>query len=106
MIQPRHKRIAIVGNAGSGKTTLALKLKSILKLPIIHLDQYYWKPHWQKRAFEEFYPIHNDLCEQDAWIMEGNYVRALNPRFLRADVVIFIDMSRYHCVWRICKRMV
>lgn len=105
-ILKNNKKIAIIGNAGSGKTTLALKLKEILQLPIIHLDQYYWKPHWEKRDFAEFYSIHNELCEQDEWIMEGNYVRAFYPRIFHADVVIYIDVSRYHCVARIIKRMI
>ena len=47
MLQPHHKKIAIIGCAGSGKTTLAFLLQK-LNLPIYHLDQYYWKPNWER----------------------------------------------------------
>ena len=41
-------KIAIIGNPGSGKSTLASKLHHILGIPIYHLDQYFWKPGWQR----------------------------------------------------------
>lgn len=53
-----HKKIAIVGNAGSGKTTTALYLHNKLNIPLYHLDQYYWKPGWQRSDHEEFYAVH------------------------------------------------
>jgi len=106
MIKPHHKKIAIFGCAGSGKTTLALQLKKILPLPIVHLDKHYWKPNWEMPNFPEFYDIHFDLCEQEKWIMEGMYFRALYPRISHADVVIFLDMPRYLCIWRVLKRLV
>jgi len=84
MIKPHHKKIAIVGNAGSSKTTLALKIKEKLQLPIIHLDQYFWLPGWQRRDFAEFVSMHNELCEQDKWIMDGNYVRTFYHRMHHA----------------------
>lgn len=40
MSQTHHKKIVIVGNAGSGKTTLAFQLQNKLNLPLYHLDQY------------------------------------------------------------------
>lgn len=99
------KKIAIIGCSGSGKTTLSLQLANILKLPVIHLDQYYWLPNWQERPFEEFYTIHNNLCEQDEWIMEGTYTRALYPRIFHADMIIFLNLSRYQCIKRVLKRL-
>ena len=41
-------KIAIIGNAGSGKSTLGFELHKKLDLPLYHLDQYYWKPNWQR----------------------------------------------------------
>jgi adenylate kinase family enzyme len=58
------KKIAIIGCAGSGKTTLAFQLHNKLHLPLHHLDQYYWKPNWQRLTLEEFNVIHEALCEQ------------------------------------------
>jgi len=39
------KRVMIIGGSGSGKSTLARQLGEITKLPIIHIDKMYWKPH-------------------------------------------------------------
>ncbi|HBM16819.1 MAG TPA: hypothetical protein DD381_10820 [Lentisphaeria bacterium] len=40
------KKILIIGNCGSGKTTLSKKLSLISNLPVIHLDKHYWNPGW------------------------------------------------------------
>lgn len=100
------KKIAIIGCAGSGKTTLAIKLSKLLNLPIYHLDQYYWKPNWQRPIFEEFEAAHKQLCDQKEWIIEGIYSRTLEYRFKTTDCVIFLDIPRRLCLWRILKRTI
>ena len=45
------KKIAVIGCPGSGKTYLTFKLYEKLQLPIIHLDQYAWKPGWERVDF-------------------------------------------------------
>lgn len=106
MIKPHHKKIAIVGCGGSGKTTLAFKLQEHLNLPLHHLDQYYWKPGWQRPELEDFAQAHSDLCAQDAWIIEGSYYRFFYERAKQADVIIFLDVPRYKCLWYVLKRSV
>ncbi|MCX5922134.1 MAG: topology modulation protein [Candidatus Dependentiae bacterium] len=106
MIKPSHRKIVIIGNAGSGKTTLALQIQEKLQLPLYHLDQYQWKPHWEKRDLEEFHAIHNDLLEQEAWIIEGLALKVLRHRVLCADVVIFLDISRSRCIYNVFKRLI
>ena len=96
----------IVGCAGSGKTTLAFKLQEKMKLPLIHLDQYYWKPNWQRSNLDDFTQAHDKLCLQDRWIMEGSYMKLLGRRASQADVIIFLDVPRYICLWRVIKRSV
>ena len=39
-------RIAIVGNAGGGKSTLARGLAKTLELPHLELDRILWRPDW------------------------------------------------------------
>ena len=101
-----NKKIAIIGNAGSGKTTLAFLLQEKLKLPLYHLDQYYWKPGWRRREFEQFATTHNELCELDEWIIEGSYMWLAYHRMHYADVIIFLDVPRYKCIWRVIKRAI
>jgi adenylate kinase family enzyme len=100
------KRIAIIGNAGSGKSTLTQKLHKILHLPVYHLDKYFWKPNWVHPNPDEYKKIHDQLCDQDAWIMDGMNLRVLEYRIGRADIIVFLDIPRYRCFWRIFKRLI
>ena len=104
LIVTMYKKIAIIGCAGSGKTTLALKLKKKLNLPLYHLDQYYWKPNWERVDAESFAQAHRELCNQDSWIIEGSYTKWLPVRAEAADCIIFLDVPRMVCLWRVVKR--
>ncbi|OGB83577.1 hypothetical protein A3F66_04370 [candidate division TM6 bacterium RIFCSPHIGHO2_12_FULL_32_22] len=99
-------KIVIIGNAGSGKSTFAKKLSQKLCLPLYHLDKYFWKPGWQEPNYSEFELIHNDLCDQLKWIIEGMNTRILEYRIKRADIIIFLDFSRYLCLFRVLKRAI
>ncbi len=101
-----YKRIMIIGNAGSGKTTLALKLAYLVNLPLYHLDQYYWKAGWERTDSIEFTHIHAELCKRDRWIIEGCNLSWLSDRVAEAELIIFLDMPRYQCLWRVIKRCV
>jgi len=98
------KRITIIGNCGSGKSTLTRRLHQTLHLPVYHLDQYFWQPNWVRTDPEEYKKIHDALCDQDEWIIDGINLRLLEHRIQRADVIIFLDIPRYICFWRIFKR--
>lgn len=97
-------KIALIGNPGSGKSTLGLKLHNLLGISLYHLDQYYWKPGWQRPDPTEFAEIHKQLCDKPEWIIEGCAIRLLEYRAKQADVIIFLDMPRYLCFYRTFKR--
>lgn len=106
MITPQHKKIAIFGCAGSGKTTLAFRLHEKLRLPLYHLDQYHWGPDWQRVDREDFINAHHALCDLPEWIIEGSYTNLLYHRLMHADVIIFLDVPRYKCIWYVLKRAI
>ena len=41
------EKILIIGCSGSGKSTLAVALGEKLGLPVVHLDQLWWKEGWR-----------------------------------------------------------
>lgn len=99
-------RVMIIGSAGSGKSTLTQKLSNILALPVIHLDKYYWKPNWIPTPNEEWDQVVNEFTMKEQWIMDGNYSRTIDLRISRADLIIYLDMPRWLCLYRILKRRV
>lgn len=100
------KKIAIIGNAGCGKSTLSERINKIFNLPIYHLDKYFWKPNWVRTDIEEYQIIHDNLCDKDEWIIDGMNLKFLEYRIKKADIIIFLNIPRYICFWRIFKRTI
>lgn len=100
------KRILIVGSSGSGKSTLGRQLADRLGLPLIHLDQYFWESGWKMVDGAEWRERNRQLIAGDQWIMDGNYSSTLLMRSDRADTLIFLDLPRWLCLWRIFRRRI
>ena len=98
------QRILIIGNAGGGKTTLAVKLGAALDLPVIHLDALFWNPGWKSTPREEWRAQLVELVKRETWIMDGNYDSSLDIRLPSADTVVLIDLPRRVCIWRVVTR--
>ncbi len=97
------KRIAIIGNPGSGKSTLATRLGELLNIPVHHLDTHVFL-NGNKTAKQELVQIQQELVDQDFWIIEGCSISTLEMRFENADMVIYLDIPRIQCIWRVLKR--
>jgi adenylate kinase family enzyme len=98
------KRILVIGSGGAGKSTVATRLGQLLDLEVNHLDKFYWRPGWVETSPEEWTQIVTDLINRDSWIVDGNYGGTLELRMQRCDTIVFLDMPRLLCVWRIVKR--
>jgi len=98
------KKIAIVGPSGAGKSTLARELGDILQIPVYHLDSIYWKPGWIPSSRDEFAQIHHKIITKEQWIIDGTYIQTIEIRFMHADTIIFLDLPRVTCLYRVLKR--
>lgn len=99
------RRIAIVGNSGSGKSRLAAQIAEATNLPVHHLDQHFWLPGWVQRPPADFDARHAGLIAGDAWVIDGNFARTLPDRADRADLIVFLDLPRWRCLWGVVRRM-
>jgi adenylate kinase family enzyme len=99
-------RVAVIGSDGAGKSTLARRLADLTGLPVYHLDRFMWKPGWVMRDDDEEDVILSELARRPRWIIDGNYGRTMPLRFAVADTIIFLDLSRWVCTWRVVKRAI
>ncbi|MCA0970240.1 DNA topology modulation protein [Halobacillus litoralis] len=100
------KRIAVIGPAGSGKSTLSRELSEKTGIAVYHLDSLHWRPGWEAVSKEEQRSIQNGIISQNSWIIDGNYGGTLDVRLTAADTIVFMDVPRRVCLYRIIKRYV
>lgn len=98
------KKLAIIGSSGAGKSTLARQLEEVTDLPVFHLDVLHWKADWEMTSKEEQIRIQKELVKKEKWIIDGNYGGTLDIRLDAADTVIFLDLHRTLCLYRVVKR--
>jgi adenylate kinase family enzyme len=100
-------RVAIVGNAGGGKSTLRRALSRRLGLPLYALDQIQWQPGWVATAAPAFERRHRAWIQQPRWIIDGlGPVESLEARFEAADTIVLLDHPLWRHYWWAAKRQV
>ena len=99
------ERILIIGCSGSGKSTLARALGEKTGIPVVHLDQLWWKPGWVESARAEFDARLAGKLAEPRWIMDGNFSRTMPMRLQRCDTVIYLDFHRFACLWGMFRRV-
>ncbi len=98
------RRILVAGNAGSGKSTLCLRIAERRDLRRVELDSLYWGPGWTPRP--EFAAEVAAFVEEDHWITEYQYT-AVRPVLLRrADVVVWLDHPFLMVMGRLVSRTI
>lgn len=101
------ERVMIIGCGGAGKSTLARQLGEKTGLPVVHLDQIWWKPgNWQHMERAEFDTIMNREMGKPRWIMDGNFNRTMETRLDKCDTVIYLDYDRITCLLSWIKRVI
>ena len=100
------KKVAVFGNAGGGKSTLARQLAELSGLPLFPLDVIQYRKGGGKVPDEEYRKAHDELLQRDAWIIDGfGSVQSAWQRFAAADTLVYVDLPlRVHFLW-ITKRL-
>lgn len=87
---------------------LARELGRVLELPVIELDQLFWKPGPTPTPPDQWRALLATVIKQKTWIMDGDlgdYDEVGLPLRLRAaDGVILLDFPRRIYMWRALRR--
>jgi len=101
------RKVAVLGNAGGGKSTLARRLAEVTGLSLYPLDTIQFRAGGGKVPHEEYLKIHTNLVSRDQWIIDGyGCVASAWERFAAADTLVYIDLPLVtHYRW-VTKRLV
>ena len=100
------KRVAVFGNAGGGKSTLAKTFASVTGLPLHPVDSIKYKPGGEEVPQAACLEIHAGLLRKERWIIDGfGCVASAWERFAVADTLIYVDLPLLtHYLW-VTKRL-
>lgn len=90
----KHRRIAIVGMPGAGKTMLARELSRRLDLPHIELTRLRWQPGWIRVDDALLLSRVAAALQGEGWIVEGTYRLFRYIALERLTLIIWLDYSR------------
>jgi len=99
-----YNRIIIVGNCGSGKSWLSKRISDLTGHSLFHLDKELWQPGWVMPSREEKIARQKEMMSGEKWIIDGNYDSTMEIRFAAADLVVFLDINRFGCLFSVMKR--
>jgi adenylate kinase family enzyme len=99
-------RVVVLGRGAAGKSTAARRLGSMTGLPVIELDEHFWRPGLVATPHDEWVRVQRDLAAAERWIMDGDLgpYDALGVRLARADTVLIVDFCFPRCAWRALRR--
>ncbi len=101
------KRVAVLGNAGGGKSTLARQLAEITRLPLYVLDKLQFQEGGAAAPHDEYLALHRGLLAQETWIIDGfGDNTTIWERLGAADTLIYVDLTLPIHYWRVTKRLI
>ncbi|WP_412028308.1 adenylate kinase [Deinococcus yunweiensis] len=100
------QRVIVIGTTGSGKTTLARALADHLGVPHGEQDAWNHQPGWQAAPTEQFRAQVAAFTAGERWVMDGNYAKARDLGWARADTLVWLDYPGLVVFWRVLSRTV
>jgi adenylate kinase family enzyme len=108
------RRVAVFGNSGGGKSTLARQLAEVTGLPLYALDVIQFPGGRYQRAetsrgrmsTDDYVRLHADILGRDRWIIEGDVSMAMAwDRLAVADTLVYLDLPLRSHYWGVTKRL-
>ena len=91
-------KVIVLGCSGSGKSTFARRLHERTGLPLVHLDNIWWKADRTHITREEFDRKLCKILQGEKWIIDGDYSRTYETRIRACNTVFFLDYNEETCM--------
>jgi adenylate kinase family enzyme len=101
----RAKKISVIGDTGSGKTTFAQVLAEKLDLPFYEADKYRFK-NGIKRPDEDYLQDIAGITSEGKWVFDGAHTIAASIAWTRADLVLYLKFPIRILFFRTLKRAI
>jgi len=98
------QRYVVVGTSGSGKSTFARKLASIIGGSHVELDALHWAANWTPRTAPEFEAGVTARITGEGWVADGNYSVVRHVVWARATDIVWLNFSRTVVFSRVIRR--
>ena len=99
------RKVAVIGQTCSGKTTLAGRLAEHYGVPHVELDALFWGPNWTQPEPEVFRQSVQAAMPETGWVVDGNYDSRLGDVVIRqADFVVWLDPPLHTVLPRLWRR--
>jgi adenylate kinase family enzyme len=94
------QRTVVIGNSGSGRSTLAARLAALANVPAIDLDLLHWVDdgYGVKRAEADAQQLVRETATQPGWVIEGVFGWLAEVAIPRATGLIWLDLP-----WSVCR---
>lgn len=101
-LRAHPQRVIVAGASGSGKTHLAARIGAALQIPHIEIDALHHGPGWSKRP--TFEADVERFAQSPQWVTEWQYSSARPLLARRADLLVWLDLSRTKVMWQVTRR--
>ena len=102
------RRIHVVGNSCSGKSTLGLRLSRALDVPFVELDALNWEPGWVGLNDTDPDELERRLRRATAgerWVVAGSYMSFSKRTFWpRLKTIVWLDLPLHLLLRRVITR--
>jgi len=101
-----YQRTVIVGNSGSGKSWLAVRLAAVIGSSAIDLDAIHWEPggYGTRRDAGTARRLVQEAATGERWVIEGVYGWLAQVALPRASALIWLDLPEAECIANLRQR--
>lgn len=93
-------KLIIFGNSGSGKTFLSKIISTKLNVPMISLDDIYWRDETYRRSRSSKWISRRviEYAQKKEWVIEGIYSHLIKLAVDYSNMIIWLDYDYHSCL--------